>query len=220
MNYSCANVFRVCNLTLPCSKSSEVIHLNQIENLSSDDIFTVSNRVPQNSAKDLSTKYATISKSHCNLHVPSEEEVLPATVHKTHSHMEPYLKSTYTSTIKVAKSSGFEHEIFNKRSKLVKDLMLSVNNEPSYICHFIRLIESENDPYERICQGKFPKESDEVVIKRVERLDGIGNHVKRINLRLNILKELKESVINEDIYLKVLSDLVVMEEKFMKDVSE
>ena len=219
LNFFC-NTFKVCSISHPCRQSNDVVLLNQIENYSKDDIFTISKSIVPKNVNEHDVHSEKLSKSQCNLHVPFNETASSSNGDDTQSKTIHCAIPTFESTSKVAEWLDLKDRILNKRSAMVKELILSTNDELRYMSKFLRFIEIEHSRNETQYLHETPTVDINIVLNRVERLLYLGNQQERVDLRLNILQELTQHIDDEDTFKSILSDLIDMEESFLDNECE
>ena len=105
-----------------------------------------------------------------------------------------------------------KENVSTKRTRYLDELTRNLNNETTYICTFSRFVHEEHNNY---TESQSYMVDNETLLQRIEKLLSSSNRSSRINMRRNMIKELKLNENDQNIYRKMFDDFVDLEEGFL-----
>ena len=97
------------------------------------------------------------------------------------------------------------------------DLLSNINDEKTYIDHFLRLSDLELGHYNEDEANGFDRSNHEIVLNIWKKLLCKSSLETRVRIRKDILQKLQIHLGNNDTYKELLENYLRMEENFLDD---
>ena len=196
------------NISLPCARSNNVVPFQHAEYNVKNEICIISQNLQPNPSTQCSSEQPNIPTSQCN---PTSSKGTSRTIY---SHRQISVSSTTNSTVSSDIQAQF---IENTREIILSELLSNIQDEKTYIGHFIRLSELESGYYNEDETNGLERGNQEVVLNIRKILLSRGSHQSRVVMRQEILQNLQIHQCNNNKYKELLEKYLTMEENFLND---
>ena len=214
------NLFHFHAISFPWTRSN-LVDAFEIEEVSNkNEIVTISQRCDSNDKYETKEEILHLKTLGYNMEIPFEEN--PSTSDNGRLNCD----SNFSSEGKNSRDiSGEDHiecgdtsvHVRKRRGEILDGLILSVEEEMEYLQLFARFIFLENCKYEDSYLCTSETIDSEMILQRIMKLSAGISCLNRSEIRREKLKQLKESLKNENHYQTVLSQLIDIEEEFIDD---
>jgi hypothetical protein len=195
------------NISLPCITNNDVVSFQHAKYNVKSEICIISQNQKLKPSTQCTSARLNTPTSECN---PTSSKGIGKTIHC-------HRQINASSTSSLVSSDLQEQFLQNTREIVLCDLLSNLNDEKTYIGHFIRLSELESRHYNEDEASGLQICNQEVVLKIWKKLLSEGSLQTRVVIRQEILQKLQIHQYNNDKYKELLENYLMTEENFLED---
>ena len=211
------NLFHFHAITFPRNRSNLVEPFEFEEVSNKNEIVTISQRCNSNDKHETQEEILHLKTLGRNMKSPFEEKPSTSDNCSLNCDSNFSFEGKNVSREDHVQCDDTSLHVRKRRREILDGLILSVEDEMKYLQLFARFNFLENSRFEDSCQCTSETIDPEMILQRIMKLSAGISCLNRSEIRREKLKQLKESLKNENHYQTILNQLIDIEEEFIDD---